>query len=87
MNNILRIFSEKNLKILETIQAKEGLNIRDLAKASGCSAAQAHNAVKIFIGLEIADTKKIKNMLLVYPRKESRLIKKINSLLREADTL
>ncbi len=81
MINILKIFSESNVRILKLVAEHDGLHIREIAEKAGINPATAHGAIKLFEEMGFVSEKRIKNRKAVFINKESIILGKIKSLL------
>jgi predicted nucleotidyltransferase len=85
MNELGRVFSKTNLKILKLLKKEEGLYIREIAERLSLSPFAVHNSVKLFKELGFAKEKKVKNRKTVYLKRDNALLKKIISLINISD--
>ena len=75
------LFTKKNLEILLFILNHQ-YHIRDIADELKCSPAKVHSAVKLFKQYDLVKENKVKNKLIIIANHESKLLKKINELLK-----
>ncbi len=80
MNNLSKLISPFNLKILEVL-IDENISVRDLAKQIKCSPAKITQFIKLFQKNRLIKIKKDKNKKIVFLNRNSPLIKEIISLL------
>jgi predicted nucleotidyltransferase len=80
MNNMLKVFTKNNIKILQFI-GSETTHIRDIAEKTQTSPATVHQAIALFKKLDFVSEKKVKNRKLISVNQKSVTLKKIRSLL------
>lgn len=81
MNDLSRIFTKNNIRVLEELSKNNGLYIREIAERTSISPAKVHQAIKLFKEFRIVLEKKVKNKKVVSLDRDSILLKKIRSLL------
>jgi predicted nucleotidyltransferase len=81
MNDLSRVFTKNNMKILKTIRTTDNLYIREIAEKTRVSPATVHSAVKLFKKLGMVIERNVKNRKVVSLNRNSVLLKKINALL------
>lgn len=80
MNDLSKVFTKNNIKILELI-GSEALHIREIAERTSTSPATVHQAIKLFKKLDFVIEKKIKNRKVVSLNRKNVLLRKVRSLI------
>ncbi|MFQ5975003.1 MAG: nucleotidyltransferase domain-containing protein [Candidatus Hydrothermarchaeales archaeon] len=80
MNDILRVFTKNNIKILDQISS-ETLHIREIAEKTNTSPATVHKAIELFKKLDFIVEKKVKNRKNVSLNRKNVVLKKIRTLI------
>lgn len=75
-----KIFTKKNLKILELISIKK-LHIRDIAEKVKCSPGQVYKTVQLFKKFDFVKEKKVKNRKIILLNVNNPLLQKTRSLI------
>lgn len=81
MTNILRVFSESNIRVLKLVAGHDSLHIREIAEKAKMNPATAHSAIKLFKEFDFVSEKRIKNKKAVFINRENIILKKIRSFL------
>lgn len=87
MKNVLKVFSESNVRILKLIAEHDGLHIREIAEKAGANPATAHSAIKLFKELGFVSERRIKNKKAVFINRKNIILRKIRSLLNVYEIL
>ncbi|MCP8313110.1 MAG: nucleotidyltransferase domain-containing protein, partial [archaeon] len=81
MNDLSRIFTNNNIRILKELSKSDGLYIREIAERTSISPAKVHQAIKLFKEFELVLEKRVKNKKVISLDRDSILLKRIRSLL------
>lgn len=81
MNSLIKIFTEKRIRILKLVLEHDGLYIREIAERAGMNPASVHNAIKLFGKMDIVSEKMVKNKKTITANRNNTILKKIKSLL------